>query len=131
MREQAQIEYENNKALYQLKADLDKQQSEYAYQLEQKYGTSRSSSGSSTTSLSTYQDIINNRWADYDEFSRKYTVNDNTGLYNYLVSEYSSGRMSASDLANLTAMYNVTQPTDNDIAKSERIKYLESLEQYR
>ena len=132
MREQAQIEYENNKALYQLKAELDKQQSEYAYQLEQKYGTSRSSSGSSsTTSLSTYQDIINNRWADYDEFSRKYTVNDNTGLYNYLVSEYSSGRMSASDLANLTAMYNVTQPTDNDIAKSERIKYLESLEQYR
>lgn len=132
MREQAQIEYQNNQALYKLKAELDKEQSEYAYQLEQKYGTSRSSSGSSsTTSLSTYQDIINNRWADYDDISRKYTVNDNVGLYNYLVSEYSSGRMSASDLANLTAMYNVTQPTDNDIAKTERIKYLESLEQYR
>lgn len=127
MREQAQIEYQNNQALYKLKAQLDKEQSEYAYQLEQKYNTAKTT----TTSLSTYQDIINNRWADYDEFSRKYTVNDNTGLYNYLVSEYSAGRMSSSDLANLTAMYNVTQPTDNDIAKSERIKYLESLEQYR
>ena len=131
MREQAQIEYQNNQALYKLKAELDKEQSEYAYQLEQKYGTSRSSSSNNTTSLSTYQDIINNRWADYDDISRKYTVNDNVGLYNYLVSEYSSGRMSASDLANLTAMYNVTQPTDSDIAKNERIQYLESLEQYR
>lgn len=131
MREQAQIEYQNNQALYKLKAELDKEQSEYAYQLEQKYGTSRSGSSNNTTSLSTYQDIINNRWADYDDISRKYTVNDNVGLYNYLVSEYSSGRMSASDLANLTAMYNVTQPTDSDIAKNERIQYLESLEQYR
>ena len=34
MREQAQIEYENNKALYQLKSELDKQQQEYTYQLE-------------------------------------------------------------------------------------------------
>ena len=131
MREQAQIEYQNNQALYRLKSQLDKEQAEYTYQLEQKYRTSIRDSSNKKTILSTYQDIINNRWADYDEFSRKYTVNDNQGLYNYLVSEYSSGRMSASDLANLTAMYNVTQPTDNDVAKSERIKYLESLEQYR
>lgn len=152
MREQAQIEYENNKALYQLKAELDKDQARYAaelqkeqakyeselsknetkytYELEKEYGGSSSSrSSASTTSLSTYQDIINNRWADYDEFSRKYTVNDNAGLYNYLVSEYSAGRMSSSDLANLTAMYNVTQPTDADIARAERIKWLNSLQQ--
>ena len=152
MREQAQIEYENNKALYQLKAELDKEQARYAaelqkeqsryeselsknetkytYELEKEYGGSSSSrSSASTTSLSTYQDIINNRWADYDEFSRKYTVNDNAGLYNYLVSEYSAGRMSSSDLANLTAMYNVTQPTDADIARAERIKWLNSLQQ--
>ena len=128
MREQAQIEYENNKALYQLKSELDKQQQEYTYQLEQKYGTSRSSSSSAnTTSLSTYQDIINNRWADYDEISRKYTVSDNTALYNYLVTEYSAGRMSSSDLANLTAMYNVRQPSESDTALEERRKYLASL----
>lgn len=128
MREQAQIEYENNKALYQLKSELDKQQQEYTYQLEQRYGTSRSSSSSAnTTSLSTYQDIINNRWADYDGISRKYTVSDNTALYNYLVTEYSAGRMSSSDLANLTAMYNVRQPSESDTALEERRKYLASL----
>ena len=170
MREQAQIEYQNNKALAELKSQLDleankelaqyelqqnkelaqfqhqldleenrqnfeqnKNFAEYEYQLQQKYNTSSSSSrsNSSTTSLSTYQDIINNRWADYDEFSRRYTVTDNASLYNYLVSEYSAGRMSASDLANLTAMYNVTQPTSSDIAKQERLNYLASLEQYR
>lgn len=141
MREQAQIEYQNSVALAKLRSELDLEQSkklaqyqsnlnrsdkEYEYKLAQKYGTSKNSS-SSTTSLSTYKDIINNRFANYDEFSRKYTVSDNTSLYNYLVAEYSSGRMSSSDLANLTAMYNVTQPTDKDVAKSERIKYLNSL----
>lgn len=140
MREQAQIEYENNKALYKLKAELDLEQSkkladyesninkntmEYEYQLQQKYGSSKGSSNN--VSLSTYKDVINNRYADYDEFSKKYTVKDNASLYNYLVAEYSSGRLSANDLATLAAMYNVTQPTDKDIAKQERIKYLESL----
>lgn len=123
MREQAQIEYENNKALYQLKSELDKDQQKYAYELERKYGTSKSS----TTSLSTYQNIINNRWADYDDMTKKYTSNNNAELYNYLMTEYAAGRMSASDLANLTAMYNVTQPTEADIAQSERKSYLDSL----
>lgn len=124
MREQAQIEYENNKALYQLKAELDKDAENYSYQLKQKYG---SSSSANTTDLSTYQDIINNRWADYDEFTRKYTVSDNASVYNYLVTEYTAGRMSASDLANLTAMYNVRQPSESDTALEERKKYLASL----
>lgn len=123
MREQAQIEYENNKALYQLKSELDKDQQKYAYELERKYGTSKSS----TTSLSTYQNIINNRWADYDDMTKKYTSNNNAELYNYLMTEYAAGRMSASDLANLTAMYNVTQPTEADIAQSARKSYLDSL----
>ena len=109
--------YKNN--LTQNNMDLE-------YQLAQKYGTN-SSKTNNTTSLSTYRDIINNRFANYDEFSKKYTVSDNASLYNYLVTEYSAGRMSASDLANLTAMYNVTQPTDSEIARSERIKYLNSL----
>lgn len=131
MREQAEIEYQNNIALYKLKSELDTEQSktlaEYEYTLQQKYGSSKTS----TTSLSTYQDIINNRWADYDELNKKYTVSDNASLYSYLVTEYSSGRLSSSDLANLTAMYNVTQPTDSDTAKQERIKYLNSLKQYQ
>lgn len=130
MREQAEIEYKNNVALYKLKSQLDTEQSktlaENEYKLKQKYGTS--SSSNSTTSLSTYKDIINNRYANYDDFSKKYKVSDNNSLYNYLVSEYSSGRLSASDLASLTAMYNVTQPTSSNTAKQERIKYLKTLQ---
>ncbi len=61
MKEQAQIEYENNKALYQLKSELDKQQQEYTYQLEQKYGSnSRKSNSNNTTSLNTMEVIQEN-----------------------------------------------------------------------
>lgn len=133
MRESAQIEYANNVALYRLKNELDTAQSktlkEYEYTLAKKYGTTSNSNStkSNTTSLSTYKDIINNRFANYDDYSKKYTVSDNVGLYNYLVSEYTAGRLSSSDLANLTTMYNVTQPTDKDIAKAKRIQYLNSL----
>ena len=129
MREQAQIEYENNKALYQLRAELDKEQArytaqlekeqlkyqsqlskeetEYNYQLGQKYGTSRSSGSSNTTSLSTYQDIINNRWATYDDFERKYTVSNPNEVLQYLDNEYSSGRLSSDDAALLISYYNL------------------------
>ena len=124
MREQAQIEYENNKALYQLKADLDKEAEDYSYQLKQKYG---SSSSAKTTDLSTYQDIINNRWADYDEISKKYTVTDTSSLWDYLTEEYVSNRMSENDYLSLLAMYNVSEPTEAERQKSERIKYLSSL----
>lgn len=131
MREQAEIEFENSKALYKIRSELDIEQNkaitENEYKLAKQYGSSKNETNN-TTSLSTYKDIINNRFANYDEFSKKYTVSDNASLYNYLVTEYSSGRMSSSDLANLTTMYNVTQPTDKDIEKAERIKYLNSLE---
>lgn len=120
MKEQADIEYQNNVALYKLKSQLDTEQSktltENEYKLKQKYGTT-SSNSKNTTSLSTYKDIINNRYANYNDYYKKYTVSDNNSLYNYLVSEYSSGRLSANDLASLTAMYNVTQPTSSDTAK--------------
>lgn len=141
MREQAQIEYENNKALYQLKAQLDlendkalyqyksnidfnnekalyeyktnldtqksKELAENEYKLAQKYG---STSSKNTTSLSTYQDIINNRWANYDEFSRKYTVSDNEAAYNYLANEVRNNRLGENDFYSLMSMYNITAP---------------------
>lgn len=145
MREQLDIEYKNDVALYKLKSSLDleqskelasynselnKQQTKYEYELSNKYGSSKSSNNSSssnTTSLSTYKDIINNRFASYDELSKKYTVTNNTDLYNYLVSEYASNRMSENDFMALVSMYNVTEPTSQETAKQARIKYLESL----
>lgn len=104
MREQAQIEYENNKALYQLKAELDKDQAKYAYELEKQYG---SKSSTKTTSLSTYQDIINNRWATYDEFDKKYTVSNPNEVLQYLDNEYQSGRLSENDASLLISYYNL------------------------
>lgn len=106
MREQAQIEYENNKALYKLKAELDKEQQKYAYELQKQYGGTKSGK-SNTTSLSTYQDIINNRWAKYDEQDKKYSVANKNEVLQYLDKEYQSGRLSDSDAALLISYYNL------------------------
>ena len=129
MREQLEIQRANDEALYKLRHELDKEYANYEYTLASKYGSSNSSSGTKTnyTSLSTYQDIINNRWADKDLMTDKYSVSDNDAVYNYITSEYAAGRMSASDLANLSAMYGITVPgDDNDIIK-QREAYVESL----
>lgn len=130
-KEQLQYQSQLNKEQAKYESELNKQETEYNYQLEQKYGGSKSSGKSNTTSLSTYQDIINNRWANYDDFDKKYTVTDGAGLWDYLTEEYVSGRMSENDYMSLLAMYGVSEPTEADRAKSERVQYLESLEQYR
>ena len=117
-RENMKYENELNRENMQYQNQLDRENTAYEYQLAAKYGTSSlgsSSSGSNSssnyTSLSTYQDIINNRWGEQDLMdSSKYTVTDNDAVYEYLLSEYAAGRMSASDLANLTAMYGITVP---------------------
>lgn len=130
MREQYELERANDEALYRLRAELDKEYANYEYQLAGKYGTSSGSSSSNSsgyTSLSTYQDIINNRWGNEDMVSGKYTVDDNDSVYNYLVTEYAAGRMSSADLANLTAMYNITVPGSEDALIKQREEYIERL----
>lgn len=134
MREEAEIEYENNVALAKLKSELElsnsktlanyntelekslysykssvdtsasKETTAYEYELAQKYGT---------TSLSTYKDIINNNYATYDDYTKQYKATDNTTLYNYLMQEYLSGRLSATNAQTLIAMYGVTEPTSS------------------
>lgn len=110
MREQAEIEYKNNVALYKLKSQLDTEQSktltENEYMLKQKYG-STSSSPNKTTSLSTYKDIINNRYADYNDFTKKYTIKDSdkSTVYNYIKNEYAEGRMTFNDSVALMNNY--------------------------
>lgn len=130
MREQLEIQRANDEALYKLRAELDKeyanytsqldrQNAEYEYQLASRYGSSSSggsgsSSGSSNyTSLSTYQDIINNRWGNQDLVSGQYTVSDNDAVYEYITSEYLAGRMSYDDLANLKTYYGITAPNSS------------------
>lgn len=129
MREQAEIEFENTKALYKIRSDLDIEQSKAIsineYELARKYGSS--STSSNTTSLSTYKDIINNRFADYDDFSKKYTISDNTSLYEYLTDEYNSGRLSADNLKTLISYYGVREPFSSsaveDIYNKLKIEY--------
>ena len=130
MREQYELERANDEALYRLRAELDKEYADYEYQLANKYssnvsgGSSSSGSAGGYTSLSTYQDIINNRWGNEDMVSGKYTVDDNDSVYNYLVTEYAAGRMSSADLANLTAMYNITVPGSEDALIKQREEYI-------
>ena len=94
--------------------------------MQSKYG---SNSSSSKSNLSTYTSIINNRYADYDDFTKKYTI-DNMGkveAWDYITNEYVSGRLNDNDYAYLVAMYGLSEPTDEDRLNLERQKYLESI----
>lgn len=122
MREQAQIEYENNKALYQLKSELDKDQQKYAYELERKYGTSKSSS----SNYKTYDEIIKNRYAEYDSFTQQYVVPDEqtyNELGEYLDTLNANGLITDEEFLQLSAKYSkyATQNSstnDNDNSES-------------
>lgn len=104
MREQAQIEYENNKALYQLKNELDKDQAKYAYELERQYGSSKSGSGN----YEVYDEIIKNRYAEYDDFTKQYVVPDEqtySELGDYLDTLNANGLITDEEFLQLSAKY--------------------------
>lgn len=107
------IDFNNEKTLYDYKSNLETQKSkelaENEYILAQKYGTS---SSNNTTSLSTYKDIINNRYASYDDYSKKYTIKNNQDkqtVYNFIKTEYSEGRMSFNDAKSLIFNYGLEE----------------------
>lgn len=143
MREQLELQYENDKALYELRNELDKEMTNYEYQLKNKYDKgmldyeyqlqaqygSSSSSSSSKSNLSTYKDIINNRYAQYDDFSKKYTIDNSqkAEVWDYITSEYADGRLNDNDYAYLIAMYGLSEPTDEDRLWAARKAYLDSL----
>lgn len=109
MREQAQIEYENEKAIYQLRNELDIQKekslTDYEYSLKQKYG---SSSSSSNSDYNEYDKIIQNRYAEYNSFTHQYVVPNEeqyNQLANYLDSLYASGAITENEFLKLSAKY--------------------------
>ena len=125
MREQAQIEYQNNIALAKIRSELDLENSkqlaqyqsnlsrsdkEYEYKLAQKYGTT--SSKKSVSDLSTYKEIMKNRFTDYDDVTKKYSVTPETNesAYKYLEGEVNSRRLSMEDAQYLIALYGVRDP---------------------
>ena len=117
MREQLEIQYENDKALYQLRTELDKEYANYEYQLSEKYSTSSSSSNN----YSTYDEIIQNRFAEYDSFTRQYVVPDEqtyNELANYLDNLYVTGQISESDFLKLSAKYSKYLNTSTPVSTS-------------
>lgn len=143
MREQLQIQYENDKALYELKAELDKEYAsyeqqlnkeyaDYEYQLQNKYASSSSSSKVDTTSLSTYEDIINTRWAEKNLETDAYTLpSTNQGtVYNFIKSEYANGRMSLNDANSLLYMYGLENYGNTEVSYKNNTIYVKKGKQY-
>ena len=103
------------KELLYLKQQLEEEQAEKDFQrdLQLAYAksntstTSSTSSKTNTTNLSTYESIIKNRYADYNEMTRKYIVTDKEALLDYIESENKAGRMSDNDALSLIAEYNL------------------------
>lgn len=139
MREQAEIEYQNNVALYKLKNELDLQSSkalaEYEsklqiesskqitqneYELQKQYGASNSSN-SNYVSYDTYDEIIKNRWAEYDDFTKKYTVTDTSSVYDFLKNEYASGRISANDVNSLMNKYGISNSSSGLSSRGQEV----------
>ena len=156
MREQLEIQYENDKALYKLRNELDKEMTQYEYQLKNQYDKEMtqyeyqlkneydkgmlnyeyqlqskygSSSSSSKSNLSTYKDIINNRYSVYDDTTKQYTIDNSKKpeVWDYVTNEYTAGRLNDNDYAYLLAMYGLSEPTDEDRLWAARKEYLDSL----
>ena len=123
-----EISTQNELALYKAKQNLSTQQQKelerYSYELKQEYGGTTSSSNN----FSTYDDIIKNRYAEYDDMTKQYVVPDEDSynqLANYLDNLYASGRISEEELFNLSSKYskyNGISTNDEEGNASEDIK---------
>ena len=125
MMQKAKVEYETEKKLAQFKSDLEKDMIKF----EANYGTkTSSSSANNTVSYDRYMNILKNKkWVDYDDITRKYTVNDNDAVYNYLENEWKAGRLLDNDAASLISYFGITEPGAMDEAKKQRLEYLKQL----
>ncbi len=106
MREQAQIEYANQVALYKVKSDLEKEYAKYEYDLVKTYG-SKSSSSSSNIDLSTYKEIIESKWAPVGTIKDE----DMGKVIKFLEEEYDQGRLNEADANALIALYDIHEIT--------------------
>lgn len=125
-----------DKELASYQASLDRQNTDYKYQLQQKYSSSTSSGSSGSnntnkstgyTSLSTHDDIIKNNWAEYDDFTKRYTVTDKQAAYNYLKDAYASGTLSQNDANALINKYGLTSTTSNTSSYTYTVPGLSSV----
>ena len=115
----ALAEYENklnlqrSKELASYESQLNREERENEYKLQKQYATTNNNSSSSTIDLNTHDEIIKNRWASYDDFSKKYTITDKNAAYNYLKNQYASGRISLNDVYTLMYKYGINESSTN------------------
>ena len=100
------LKYQNelNKDIANYENSLKQSNMKYEYELTNQY----SSSNKSSSNLSTYDDIIKNRFAEYDDFTKQYVVPDAetyAQLGNYLDNLYASGQINESEFLQLSAKY--------------------------
>lgn len=119
MREQLKLQYENDKALYQLRSELDKEYANYEYTLANKYGGSSTSSSGTSSEYARYDEIIKNAYAEYDSITRQYLVPDeetHDKLRDYLKNLYTNNQISQKDFLQLAAKYaNYGNTESNDV----------------
>ena len=97
MKEQAQLEYQNNKALYELRS-----------QLQEKYSTVSNSKSSGSSNFDFYDKIIQNRFAPYNDITKQNIVPDEqtyNELGDYLDQLLAAGLINETEFANLAAKY--------------------------
>ena len=95
---------QQSKELASYENSLKQNNMKYEYDLAKQYGTSKSSK----SNLSTYDDIIKNRYAEYDEMTKQYVVPDQktyNELGKYLDNLYASGAITESEFLQLSAKY--------------------------
>jgi len=112
------LKQDMQKEMYDYQASVDNRSYESKIQIQNKYGSTGSSNSNSTssntktTSLSTYEGVIKNRWAEQDIMdSSKYSITDNDAVYNYLENEYVSGRLAENDFITLITKYGINEPS--------------------
>lgn len=97
---------QQSKELASYENSLKQQNMKYEYDLAKQYGTS--SSKSNTSNFATYDEIIKNRFAEYDDFTKQYVVPDQA-TYNqlgqYLDNLYASGQITEAEFLQLSAKY--------------------------
>lgn len=117
------LKQDMQKELYEYQTNVDNRSYESKLQIQNKYGSTGNSSSNSTsnntktTSLSTYEGVIKNRWAEQDIMdSSKYSITDNDAVYDYLENEYVSGRLAENDFITLITKYGINEPSNNQNA---------------
>lgn len=108
MKEQAKIDKDVAKYKTDLNTKATKEIASYENSLKQSSSTTSTKSSKTTSNLSTYDDIIKNRYAEYDDMTKQYVVPDQTtynSLMKYLDGLYASGAITESEFLQLSAKY--------------------------